>query len=131
MLLNDTIDFKQLSEREKGLHNRGYHYTGFYTRVCSHKDCHHRFRVAAPLLGYRQVVETPCPKCAWVSKKPWLCKAERIWGRLNEGHACSAKCENAKGPSCDCACGGENHGVSHGGGPTISTENVPVLQPTH
>lgn len=23
---------------------------------------------------------------------------------------CNATCQNAKGPSCDCSCGGENHG---------------------
>lgn len=26
---------------------------------------------------------------------------------------CDARCINAKGPSCDCSCGGENHGAGH------------------
>lgn len=25
-------------------------------------------------------------------------------------HKCSAKCQNATGPSCECECGGRNHG---------------------
>ena len=45
---------------------------------------------------------------------PGGCGAE-VWGaevegRLVESIACTAKCRNAKGPSCDCSCGGENHG---------------------
>lgn len=28
-------------------------------------------------------------------------------------HKCSAKCQNATGPSCECECGGKNHGGAH------------------
>lgn len=42
------------------------------------------------------------------------CRAEvmptEIYGRYVETVACSAKCTGAYGPSCDCSCGGENHG---------------------
>lgn len=31
-------------------------------------------------------------------------------GRVVESIACTAKCLNAHGPSCDCSCGGANHG---------------------
>lgn len=30
--------------------------------------------------------------------------------RLDGGHACNAKCISARGPSCECRCGGVNHG---------------------
>ena len=35
-----------------------------------------------------------------------------ISGRTTDT-ACSDKCSAAKGPSCECACGGENHGKNH------------------
>lgn len=28
-------------------------------------------------------------------------------------HKCGAKCQNATGPSCECECGGKNHGGNH------------------
>ncbi len=34
-----------------------------------------------------------------------------IFFRTEEHCACDARCTNAMGPSCDCACGGENHGT--------------------
>lgn len=37
--------------------------------------------------------------------------AKRVLGRRN-GHACDAKCLASKGHSCECACGGKNHGAS-------------------
>tara|TARA_Y100000310_G_scaffold140673_1_gene140087 strand:+ start:463 stop:846 length:384 start_codon:yes stop_codon:yes gene_type:complete len=36
--------------------------------------------------------------------------AKAIKGRIVESVPCADKCINATGPSCDCACGGENHG---------------------
>lgn len=34
-------------------------------------------------------------------------------GRFSEKHVCGAKCLNSKGPSCECSCGGANHGSGH------------------
>ena len=34
-------------------------------------------------------------------------------GRLVPEKACSPSCQNATGPSCECSCGGENHGLNH------------------
>lgn len=40
-------------------------------------------------------------------------KFARIFARLTE-KKCNAICMNAKHGSCDCSCGGKNHGKSHG-----------------
>ena len=34
-------------------------------------------------------------------------------GRFSDKHVCGAKCLNSKGPSCECSCGGANHGSGH------------------
>ena len=36
-----------------------------------------------------------------------------VSGKVNAEKACSARCQSATGPSCECACGGENHGAAH------------------
>jgi hypothetical protein len=33
-----------------------------------------------------------------------------VYGRYAEQVVCSSKCTGASGPSCDCSCGGRNHG---------------------
>lgn len=40
-----------------------------------------------------------------------------------EQHRCDARCYNAKGPDCDCICGGKNHGV----GLQKAQENTAVI----
>jgi hypothetical protein len=51
--------------------------------------------------------DTQCPRClAWHS---W--NAKRIQGFQTE-HECNVKCMSSKGPSCECSCGGANHGKS-------------------
>jgi len=48
----------------------------------------------------------PCPGCgAELHAKP-------LKGRVTE-EPCGAKCLAAKGPTCDCSCGGKNHGAGH------------------
>jgi hypothetical protein len=32
---------------------------------------------------------------------------------INPEKGCNGICMGAKGPSCDCSCGGENHGSNH------------------
>lgn len=49
-----------------------------------------------------------CPECA-VN----LPNGGRVEGRYSEKHVCGAKCLGAIGPSCDCQCGGANHGANH------------------
>ena len=48
-------------------------------------------------------VRRPCPDCGS------MVKVERLYGTVSEMQ-CDARCEGAGGPSCDCACGGINHG---------------------
>lgn len=37
-------------------------------------------------------------------------RINRVKARITE-HVCSAICRNAKGPNCDCSCGGQHHGA--------------------
>lgn len=39
-------------------------------------------------------------------------KVEQVRGRRT-GHECGARCMASKGPTCECACGGKNHGGSY------------------
>jgi len=48
------------------------------------------------------------------------CRAcgEKLWARsvagvVVEHIACGARCMASKGPTCDCSCGGKNHGSSY------------------
>ena len=40
-------------------------------------------------------------------------RLQLVKGRLAPDHKCDARCTTATGPSCDCSCGGENHGMAH------------------
>jgi hypothetical protein len=41
-------------------------------------------------------------------------RAEAVRGRFSAKHKCNAKCLASKGPTCECSCGGKNHGASYG-----------------
>lgn len=41
-------------------------------------------------------------------------RAEAVRGKFSAAHKCNAKCLASKGPSCECSCGGKNHGASYG-----------------
>lgn len=45
------------------------------------------------------------------------CGAERralpVAGKLSPAHVCNAKCIEGKGFTCECSCGGANHGAGH------------------
>jgi hypothetical protein len=49
-----------------------------------------------------------CPEC-----RCNLPKGGQVQGHYSEARKCGAKCIAAKGPDCECQCGGENHGVGH------------------
>ncbi|ASR85785.1 hypothetical protein SEA_EDUGATOR_88 [Mycobacterium phage Edugator] len=38
---------------------------------------------------------------------------DQLRGRVKPDRKCNGVCMGAVGPSCDCACGGENHGRNH------------------
>jgi len=58
---------------------------------------------------------------AWAPRNLGLeCVAHRyplrwqpIEGRTNPDHKCDARCIHARGPNCDCSCGGANHGAAY------------------
>ena len=71
----------------------------------------YRYWIAAPgesLSVARDIRYLPasCPRC---SKQVLL---ESVAGVKSE-KKCGARCLNATGPSCDCSCGGANHGGNH------------------
>lgn len=51
---------------------------------------------------------------SWLDLHCMTHKREIRWtpvnGSYSEEHVCDARCMNAKGPNCDCSCGGANHG---------------------
>jgi hypothetical protein len=40
-------------------------------------------------------------------------KLSYLKGHLAPDHKCDARCTTATGPSCDCSCGGANHGAAY------------------
>jgi hypothetical protein len=56
---------------------------------------------------YRPII--PCRKCG----QRYFGKEVR--GVYNPDIVCNAKCQAAKGPNCECSCGGEQHGKAWGG----------------
>lgn len=40
---------------------------------------------------------------------------KEVQGTYNPDIVCNAKCQAAKGPNCECSCGGESHGKAWGG----------------
>jgi len=63
-----------------------------------------------------------CHKCNKVERhetwphpdNPMLCCGvrmtwQRIAGTYNKEHKCDIRCTSAKGPKCNCQCGGQNH----------------------
>lgn len=40
-------------------------------------------------------------------------RAFGVFGKFSSKHKCGAKCLASKGPTCECSCGGKNHGASY------------------
>ncbi len=52
------------------------------------------------------------PRCTCGGKLKFMGEIKRERLTVTEAHsACDGRCTNAPGPSCDCKCGGENHGT--------------------
>lgn len=49
-----------------------------------------------------------CPKCS--KGGIWF---KYVVGSFNPDKVCDGRCMSAKRSSCDCSCGGENHGSAH------------------
>jgi hypothetical protein len=54
-----------------------------------------------------QAPVSPCGTC----RRPT--SGRPIQGRCNLAHRCDVRCLYAKGPDCECSCGGKNHGAGH------------------
>lgn len=50
---------------------------------------------------------------AWCTEHDHHLDWNQLKGRINADRECNGVCMAAIGPSCDCACGGENHGRNH------------------
>lgn len=60
-----------------------------------------------PVQGSRAPYEDlPCPECD--RSLQW----DEISGKVVEDHPCDARCMGARGPDCECSCGGANHGCA-------------------
>lgn len=60
---------------------------------------------------FGRVIEIPtCGECGG---RIYFHAGEPVYGRFVETVVCGSKCTGAVGPSCDCSCGGANHGGGH------------------
>jgi hypothetical protein len=59
--------------------------------------------VAQTFLGSK-LVTCPCGKAV---------RLQRVFGAYQPDVTCGTKCTSAVGPTCDCSCGGANHGGDH------------------
>ena len=50
---------------------------------------------------------------AWCDDHNTFLTWNQLKGRVNPNKECNGVCMGAVGPSCDCSCGGENHGKNH------------------
>lgn len=62
-------------------------------------------------------------KCViWRAVEAFKCTCGRtradvayVDGRVDESRRCDTRCQSATTGACECACGGKNHGIAHGG----------------
>jgi len=67
-----------------------------------------------------------CRTCGFTRRTDWPSKPEQrrcpqgheMKGMIIEAHKhetvkCDSRCTHAKGHTCDCSCGGENHGMAY------------------
>jgi hypothetical protein len=69
-----------------------------YIGRCPRKGCDHATRTDTGFMG-------ECPQHGRY-------RLEALWGQVSD-HRCYAACMGAVGPSCECSCGGANHGAWH------------------
>jgi hypothetical protein len=88
---------------------------------CRIQGCKTRRVVASPFIDNgREVIyygghnEKPLREAGlWCDEHNTFLKFDQLKGKLNRDKECNAVCMAGVGPSCDCACGGENHGKNH------------------
>lgn len=79
--------------------------TNLYLGTC--KPCDRPYRIDLGEQAVRQYQQVACPGCGNVMN------VERLASVFTE-ESCDPRCMGATGPSCQCACGGENHGAAWG-----------------
>lgn len=79
--------------------------TNLYLGTC--KTCNRPYRVDLGNEACSQVQQFACPSCGD------RMIGERLAAVFTE-EVCDSRCMGAVGPSCQCACGGENHGAAWG-----------------
>jgi len=78
-----------------------------------------RFGSRRNALKFGEAVELALHGCHW-SGCFTVCagcgerfQLRRLLGKVVADKACGGRCMSATGPSCECACGGANHGANH------------------
>ena len=92
----------------------------FHCKNCGHAERHDFAVVSSRRVGSR-VVRTfahgdgpkqerfwECPECGVTG---FYYTARPIMGKYNPDHVCNDDCRSAIGTTCNCACGGANHGA--------------------
>ena len=89
-------------------------------RSCEHRTGHARlwretFRVQQHLWTAtdgrtHRGFEPPVSSCGGCQRPT---RGATIRGQFSAAHRCDSRCIYAKGPDCECSCGGANHGAGH------------------
>jgi hypothetical protein len=79
--------------------------TNLYLGSC--KTCERPYRIDLGERAVQQYQQVTCPGCGNAMN------VERLASVFTE-ESCDPRCMGATGPSCQCACGGENHGAAWG-----------------
>ncbi len=85
----------------------GQHYGRTYAYIASCKRCgdRKRFEVRDGL-----AIRCNCQVTNGHARRP---RVEPVRGTVKPDHKCDGRCLHAIGGSCECACGGKNHGAGH------------------
>lgn len=81
-------------------------YAGYWMASC--RRCNTVTRVKADSEWMRPIRN--CPSCSRELRREHI---KPLYGHIAPSVSCGPKCRNATGPSCDCSCGGANHGDNY------------------
>lgn len=84
--------------------------TARYFGKCRAAGCKTRIVANINTNNYsREIAQHLCPTHPSTLAIAW----SPLKGTVNRDKECNGRCMASKGPSCDCACGGDNHGTNH------------------
>lgn len=78
---------------------------------CRTCKTHRRIEAGTELARGEFCFSTKSPVVACVCETGRIMNAKPLRGRFSN-HKCGARCLASKGPVCECACGGKNHGTA-------------------